>query len=177
MKAEPVGEDSLRVWLSEKELVQWGVSFRKPQICSRQGMRRLTDHVLKSTAYAGVGRLTAELFPVEGGAVLLLSHGRAPGGRRWPAVYYIEDEEALFALAHRWCLLEEKQPIYTALYAFDEGYRLTVCPCRQPTEAHRRLLAEHGRFLGCGEAAGAVCSEHGRLLAAMDALEKLGGKV
>lgn len=176
MKAEPVGEDSLRIWLSDKELAQWGLSFEKSGPRNRAGLRRLLGHLPPEASSVGGSRLAAELFPVEGGGVLLLSPCRAAVGCRWPAVYYIENEEALFSLAERWCRLPSGQPACTALYAFDEGYRLTVCPLEPLPEAHRRLLTEYGRPAGRGEGAAAVCGEHGRLLSAPCALEKLGGK-
>lgn len=176
MKAEPVGEDSLRIWLSDKELVRWGLSFDKsaPRNCA--SLRRLLGHLPSVTASSGGSRMVAELFPVEGGGVLLLSPCRAAAGSRWPAVYYIENEETLFSLAERWCQLPSQQPACTALYVFGEGYCLTVCPLEPLSESHRRLLAEYGRPAGRGEGAAAVCGEHGRLLCAPCALEKLAGK-
>ncbi len=173
MKAEPVGEDSLRVWLSEKELGIWGVSLTPSTAPAGQGLRRLTRYILRRTGYPG-HRLTAELFPVAGGAVLLLSPGRG-GGFRWPAVYAIADEEALYALAQQWCCLSAEQPVVTGLYAGETGYRLTVNPVGSPGEAHRRLLREYGTLWGHGEAAVAHCAEYGRLLAAPNALERLMG--
>ncbi len=176
MKAEPIGENSLRVWLSAGELVQWGLGPTDTRAHTRQGIRQLIRYVLDSAGYPPAKRLSAELFPVDGGAVLLLSPYRAGGGRHWPLVYYIDGEDDLFSLAERWAALPTQSPPSTGLYAYGQGYGLAVYPVEPLTQAHRRLLEEHGRLLGCGEAAAAVCAEHGRLLAAGDGLGRLLGK-
>ncbi|MBQ5840649.1 MAG: hypothetical protein IIW40_01705 [Clostridia bacterium] len=176
MKAELIGENSLRVWLSAKELTQWGLGRAESRTYTRQGVRQLIRYVQESAGYGPVKRLSAELFPVDGGAVLLLSPYRTGGGRCWPLVYYIENEDDLFSLAEQWTALPAKAPPGTALYVYGQGYGVAVYPVETPTEGHRRLLEEYGRLMGRGEAAAAVCAEHGRLLAAGDGLTRLLGR-
>ena len=176
MKAEPIGEDSLRVWLSAKELAQWGLERTESRTYTRQGVRQLIRYVQESAGYGPVKRLSAELFPVEGGAVLLLSPYRTGGGRRWPLVYYIENEDILFSLAEKWAAVPAKAPPSTAVYVYGQGYGVAVYPVEPLKESYRRLLEEYGRPLGRGEAAAAVCAEHGRLLAAGDGLGRLVGR-
>ena len=175
MKAEPIGEDSLRVWLSAKELAKWGLGQVQSRTYTRQGVRQLIRYVQQSAGYGPAKLLSAELFPVDGGAVLLLSPYRTGGGRYWPLVYYIDNEEALFALAERWVALPAQAPPSNALYVYGEGYGLAVYPVETLAQAHRRLVEEYGQPMGRGEVAAAVCAEHGQLLAAGDGLGRLLG--
>lgn len=166
MKVEPISNGNIRIWLSEEELSAdsgadvW-CSLRQILRAAQGRLARLGRHIL------------AELIPVEGGRILLLSARRnVPTGG--PIVYYIDDLDSLFRLAEHWAAIStDTAYTRTALYAVGGGYALTVYPLPQLTRRQARLLREYGRPVGHTEAAAAHVAEHGRLLAAGDALERL----
>ena len=163
MKVEPISNGSLRIWLSQEEVDKQqreGDAF----LCLRQVLQtaqtrlsRLGKHIL------------AELIPVAGGWVLLLSARRnTPSGG--PTVYRIADVGALYRLAERW---DSSTPAHTSLYEADDGYDLVVYPAPRLSRQQVALLREFGAPTGRGEVAVAYAAERGRLLAAGDALERL----
>lgn len=168
MKVEPISNGNLRIWLSQEELDKQE-SEGDVRLCLRQVLQaaqtclgRLGKHIL------------AELIPVAGGWVLLLSAHNNPsnGG---PTVYRIADVGKLYELALRWVEVSAKTPMnmHTCLYETDNGYDLAVYPAPRLDRRLVRLLREFSAPIGRGEAAAACAAEHGRLLAAGDALGRL----
>ena len=166
MNIEPIQGGLLRVWLAEEELQQWGLLEREP---SRRQVRRLVRQVL-----AAVGRrpgsVSAELIPVQGGGVLLISPRIYPEAGQ-PVVYQLE-ADALLALWERWP--EEGVLPVCALYELEEAYWLAVYPDEPLTSEQMRLLLEYGTPLAGGEGAAAHAAEYGTLVA-MGALLTAGG--
>ncbi len=168
MKVEPISNGNLRIWLSQEELdkqdregVAW-LCLRQVLQTAQTRLDRLGKHIL------------AELIPVAGGWVLLLSARRnllAVG----PTVYRIADVGALYRLAERWAAVSADAPMsgHTCLYETDGGYDLAVYPAPRLDRRLAALLRQFGTPIGRGEAAAACAAEHGRLLAAGDALGKL----
>lgn len=168
MKVEPISNGNLRIWLSQEELDKQDREG-DAWLCLRQVLQavqtrldRLGKHIL------------AELIPVAGGWVLLLS-ARKKLPAVGPTVYRIADVGALYRLAERWVALSADEPMngLTCLYETDGGYDLAVYPTPRLDRRLAALLREFGTLIGRGEAAAACAAEHGRLLAAGDALSKL----
>ena len=159
MNIEPIDGGSLRVWLSEEELQEWGLQAQTPD---RRLVRRLVRQVT-DTAGQPTGKVTAELIPVMGGGVLLVS------GQTWvesgqPAVYRLADEDALLDLLARW---PKEQPVpLSTLYEVAEAYWLAVYPDGVLTAEQRHLLLEYGIPLHGGEGAIAHAAEYGKVIAA-----------
>ena len=118
-------------------------------------------------------RCAAELIPVDGGCVLLITPGgRVPDDAPW--LYRAADISALLALAAHLRGYPWEQPCST-LYAVDGGYLLLLSP---PAPGVRPpIVEEYLTHVGDGAVAAAVAAEHGRLLFAGDALEHLSGKL
>ncbi len=168
MKVEPISNGNLRIWLSQEELDKQDREG-EAWLCLRQVLRtaqtrlsRLGKHIL------------AELIPVAGGWVLLLSARRnslAVG----PTVYRIADVGTLYRLAEQWAAVSAETPMsgHTCLYETDGGYDLAVYPVPRLDRRLAALLRRFGTPIGRGEAAAACAAEYGRLLAAGDALGTL----
>ena len=168
VKVEPISNGNLRIWLSQEEL-------DNPH--DTGDMRQCLRPVLQA-AQTRLGRLgkhiLAELIPVAGGWVLLLS-ARINPSVTGPSVYRIADSCALYQLAERWVAISTQAPMngYTCLYEADSGYDLAVYPSPRLDGRRAVLLRQFGTLVGRGEAAAAYAAEHGRLLASGDALGKL----
>lgn len=159
MHIEPIDGGSLRVWLSEEELQEWGLQAQTPD---RRLVRRLVRQITE-TAGQPAGKVTAELIPVMGGGVLLIS-GRVCIESGQPAVYRLVSEDALLDLWERW---PKKSPApVSTLYEIGEDYWLAVYPDGPLTAEQRHLLLEYGIPLSGGEGAIAHAAEYGRVIAA-----------
>lgn len=171
MKVEPISNGSLRIWLSEEEIEKWGLH---PTVdTDNRRARRLVRQALLQAHRHPATRLLAEMIPVEGGCVLLISPALRPDSRQ-PAVYRLANEDALLTLAQQWQRLPESRsggpdvPPTLALYEREYGYDLAVYPCSPLSERQIRLLLEYGSLLGCGQGAAAHSAEYGSLLATGD---------
>lgn len=173
MKIESLSNGCLRVWLSSGELTRFGVTVETMD-GSELRTRRMLEKLLSAT-YRKQGErcapALAEVIPVDGGCVLLLTpRRRAMGGA---LVFRPLDLEALYALAERWRAVPDAP--CTSLYELNSEYRLVVHTVGVLPLSLRRLLCTHGEPLGYGAAAAAALEEHGRLLCAGRALETLLG--
>ena len=166
MKVEPISNGNIRIWLSEQEL----------SATDGDGLRWSLRQVLSVAQgrLARMGsRLVAELIPVEGGAVLLLS-ARQKQWHSGPIIYYIDTLDGLFRLAEQFARVsaDVAQP-HSSLFATDDGYALIVYPTPHLTRRQARLLSEHAPRMGHGVTVAAHVAEHGTLIAAGNALKKL----
>ena len=157
MNIEPIQDGLLRVWLTQEELRQWGLSEESPDL------RRVRRLVRRAMAAVGQrpGKVTAEMIPVAGGGVLLISPKRYPEADQ-PVVYRL-DTDALLSLWEQWP--EEGPTPVCALYEMEEEYRLAVYPDEPLSLRQMRLLLEYGTPLAGGEGAAAHAAEYGTLVA------------
>lgn len=168
VKVEPISNGNLRIWLSQEEL---------DDSHDMGNTRRCLRQVLQA-AQTRLGRLGkhifAELIPVAGGWVLLLS-ARINPSVTGPSVYRIADIRTLYRLAEHWAAIPTQAPMngYTCLYETDNGYDLAVYRSPRLDGQRAALLRQFGTLIGRGEAAAACAAEHGRLLASGDALGQL----
>ncbi len=170
VKVEPITHGRLRVWLSDEEAAKWGLPDNE------ESARRLVRRVLRVTGWPPSTGLTAELFPVAGGWLLLLSN-RADTERGQPRVYRLADADALCGLAEMWCRLfrEASQAPRALLYEEENGYLFVVYPAESLPPAVSRLQGLTGQPIAIGLAAAAAAAEHGHLLGDERALHILGG--
>ncbi len=145
MKIEPISNGNLRIWLAEDEIEEWGLEDSR---C--KGVRRLVRHALSAVGQRSAPRMWAEMIPVEGGCVLLVS--RAVHNRRQPMVYAVE-AEVLSQIYARWRSAAEET---AQVYAVEDGYRVVLYG-----EQSDALLREYGTPLGCGEGTAAHIAEYG----------------
>ncbi len=169
MKVEPISNGNLRVWLTAQEMPSAG------DRCAWRLLRRLLQTVGRPLARQGK-RLVAELIPVAGGGLLLLSAERCENG---VFVYRIDTLEALYRLAEGWMDLahtvSHPRP-QTVLYERGTSYDLVVCPFGSLSREELSLLRTHATLRGRGAVEAARCAEYGRPLASGDALGALIGR-
>lgn len=161
MTIEPIAEHRLRVWLTEDDLEQWGLDAG-PSPMGR--VRRLVRQVCAAAGWPEGDRVTAELIPVDGGGLLLISPWTVEAGDA-PAVYHLADGDALLDLILQWGYIEEQRPL-CSLYARDGGYDLAVYADGPLSPRQQSLLWEYGTPAGSGAGAAARCGEYGTLIRA-----------
>lgn len=164
VKIEPLATGSLRIWLSEEELNKWELDREEP--IRQPAVRRLVRQAFRRLNRRAPQRLLAELIPVDGGGVLLVSPVTYPHPKS-PAVYHIADADELLELFRQWRMCADETPDPDCcLYEQEEGYDLAVYPLQPLSHRRQHLLAEYGTLLGSGEGIAAHCAEYGSLLAA-----------
>ena len=145
MKIETISNGNLRIWLADSEIKEWGLD----DSCGK-GVRRLVRHALSSVGRRSATRVWAEMIPVEGGCILLVSpvvHSR------YPLVYAVEPDRIAQIYARWRPSVEETAQVY----AMDEGYCVILYGERSDT-----LLREYGTPIGYGEAVAAHTAEYGQ---------------
>lgn len=147
MNIEPISNGNLRIWLAEDEMKEWGL-----QDSRGGGVRRLVRRALSAVGRRPAARMYAEMIPVEGGCVLLVS--AEVHNRRLPAVFAVTGEDALLEVYARWSPLWEQT---AQIYAVGEDYHILLY-----SEEGESLLREYGHPLGCGEGMAAHTAEYGR---------------
>ncbi len=165
MKIEPIAEGRLRVWLKEEEAAFWHLDREEPD---KIGLRRLVRRVYTAAGYRPTGRLTAEMVPVAEGWLLLISP--TVPAEAGPAVYHLDHPDDLLTLMEKWRWGSTAPQPMCMLYELGEGYRLVVYGDAPLTPAQSRLLTEHTRLVGYGEAVCAHVAEYGTLIADGNAL-------
>ena len=160
MKVEQISGGNLRIWLSDEELRQ--EKLYPPGEETRRMACRLVRRVLRDAPPPG-DRLLAELIPVEGGGVLVIS-AAPPPVRSAPLVYRLSGPDALLDMTLQWREVPGEAPLTFCLYEQEEGYLLTVYPEGELSAARRGFLSEYATLLGSGEGMAAYAAEHGRLL-------------
>ena len=145
MKIEPISNGNLRIWLAENEIEEWGLEDSRGR-----GIRRLVRHVLSTAGRCPTTRVWAEMIPVAGGWVLLVSpvvHSRCP-------MVYAIAAEMLPQVYARWRPAAEET---AQVYAVEEGYHVVLYG-----EQSDALFREYGTPLGSGEGVAAHTTEYGR---------------
>ena len=166
MKVEPISNGNIRIWLSQQEMDAADAADL------RRALRQVLTIAQGRLARMG-GRIVADMIPVEGGCVLLLS-ARRRKANAGPLVCYIDTLRDVFQLAERLTVHVQSESYPQAcLYAVDGGYALVIYPSPHLTRQQARAVRELGCPLDKGETAAAVVAEHGRALAIGDALKRL----
>lgn len=107
MRIEPIPGDCLRIWLAEEECEEWGLGSDQTD---RRRFRRRLRKALATVSHSPMGRLMAEVVPVEGGCLLLVTPQLWPEANQ-PVVYGVPDEDVLLTLLEQWQRgAEEIQP-------------------------------------------------------------------
>lgn len=162
MTVEPIENGCVRVWLTDTELQEWGLDQPQP---SAGRIRRLIRQVSAAAGWSGPRRVTAELIPVDGGGVLLISPWvRSPADT--PSVYHLQDGDTLLDLLRQWRYITEENLPSCLLYGGEGGYYLAVYPTEPLSDRRQHLLTEYGTLIGEGEGLAAHCGEYGTLIRA-----------
>lgn len=150
MNIEPISNGNLRIWLAEDEMEEWGL-----EDSHGDGIRRLVRRALSATGRRLTSRTCAEMIPVEGGCVVLVSP--FVHTRRLPLVYALEGDALLEVYAR---FTGETAQVY----AVEDAYHVVLY-----SEEGEPLLREYGTPAGCGEGAAAHTAEYGEWLFTMPA--------
>lgn len=150
MNIEPISNGNLRIWLAEEEIEEWGL-----EDSHGDGIRRLVRRALSAAGRRPTSRMWAEMIPVEGGCVVLISP--AIHKRCQPAVYAVEGDALLEVYAR---FTGEAAQVY----AVEDTYHVVLYG-----EEGDTLLREYGHPLGCGEEVAAHTAEYGQWLFTMSA--------
>ena len=163
-----------RVFLSDDDLKQWGLSFTTLDSGSpaTRALLSAVSLIVRDGEWEDDG-MEVEAFPVEGGCFLLFTPSK-PAVRRAtcrraaaPLLYRVPDADALMGLA---AALKPASPggrspfAAGSLYAVSDGYRLILYPFEPLSPAMRARLTEWAEPAGAGHAAAAFVAEHGRPL-------------
>lgn len=146
VKIEPISNGNLRIWLADEEVEEWGLEDSRGK-----GVRRLVRHALSAVGRPPMTRVWAEMIPVEGGCVLLISSPVHSHQR--PMVYAVGADELMEVYARWRPALEEAAQVY----AMGEEYRIVLYG-----EQSDGLLREYGTPLGSGEGMAAHTAEYGQ---------------
>ena len=158
MTVEAITEHRLRVWLTDDEMHQWGLTQETPAMGR---VRRLVRQIATAAGWTERRRVTAELIPVEGGGLLLVS-GEVYASPQ-PLLYHLRDGDDLLDMMRRWKYISARPPLCT-VYAYGRGYAVAVHPDEPLSLGQQSVLEEYGIPAGSGEGAVARLSEYGRLL-------------
>lgn len=169
VKIEKQEDGRRRIWLSAAELGRFGLSFEGLAEGAPRTKRFLRQMLQAAGLPPGVGAWTVEAIPIVGGCVLSVFPSERGAGER---IYRVRDLEALYALADGWSGLGQPLP-KNALYEWGREYRLMIEDAVFPAPGVVCLLERYARPVGQGALAVAAVQEHGRLLAAENALERL----
>ncbi len=174
MERERLGNGRYRVFLSDEELQDWGLSFerlsgRSP--CTRALLSALLVAASEGEPLSADG-MTAEVFPVEGGCFLLFSGegGESFASEPTPFCAAFCDVDALFSFCKAAGVLTSP---HSALVTYENRLWLLLTP--HPEEAGHAavLLSEWDCFVACGKAPAAFLAEHGTVVFADNALQRL----
>ena len=156
MNIEPISNGNLRIWLAENEMKEWGLEQ------GTDGIRRLVRRAFSVTGRRQPSRTWAEMIPVEGGCVVLVSPMLHT--HRLPAVYALEGDALLEVYARY-----EGQA--AQVYAVDNLYHAVLYD-----EEGESLLREYGQPLGYGEGMAAHTAEYGTWVLTMPAPQPPAGE-
>ena len=156
MKVEQIANGNIRVWLSEEELRRW--RLYPPGEDARRMAGRLVRRVLQEVPRPAE-RMQAELIPVEGGGVLVVSPAQFSSGS--PLVFRLQDEETLGEFTSRWQRMPDEELASYCVYRVDDWVYLVLYPVCTPSLRQKYLLAEYGELMGRGDVWAAYLAEHG----------------
>lgn len=178
MKTERSGNGCLRIWLTDQDMAQLGVTFEQMDENDPHTRSALTRLLLSvGTGMPVNGDMVIEALPLDGGCLLLITpmgkrHSARPKTANGPYIYTVADAERLLALAQCCKSSQNKMPV-SSLYQLDNTYRLILYPDISTKDTDRRFFEEYADEMTEGEAAAAFIGEHGKVLAVSDALERL----
>jgi hypothetical protein len=147
---EPIDNGNLRIWLAEDEIEAWGLAEE-----DTNGIRRLVRRALSAAGWRHTARTCAEMIPVEGGCVVLVSP--YVHTRRLPMVYAVSGDD-LVEVYRRYAGPPAQ------VYAVEDTYHVVLYEHEGET-----MMREYGTPLGYGEGIAARTAEYGQWLFTMPA--------
>ena len=173
MKMERLCGGALKIWMSEQELLRWGLRFEQLSAHDRAtgaAVRRLLQVARGRAALPEAGSITVEAVPFEGGCLWLFTPGHRVYCRMPPAqVFALKTADDLLQLGG-WLSTVSRVPT-ASLFGWGEEYRAVVYPGGGAWRDFCRRLTEFADPLD--EASAAFVEEHGTAIAVGDAFNRL----
>ncbi len=176
MQVSKIEGGSLRILISDKELSRFGASFaslkeRDPR--TKATIRRILQAVCVGEGLPPGTVLTVEAAPTDGGCLLLVTPKPLPPAEDGVHIFAPESADILPAFAAACRRAMPDGIIASALYTYENGYRLLLYTPQLP-QTVRALLSEFAPTTGGGKVAAAHIAEYGTPIFVGDALERLG---
>lgn len=187
MQRDLLPNGSLKIFLTEEDLREWGLCFDSLNMHSAATKAILAALLASAKEELDFEseHLLVEALPLEEGCLLLFTPmDEAPRRLRLrraghPLVYQLDDAESLLSLAEGWCrFYPPDTPLgspfaASSLYHFGDGYRLVLYPLSPLRKGAQQLLQELATPAGEGETAVAFAAEHGEPMIIGCALQEL----
>ena len=173
MKMEPLQDGCLKIWMTETDMLHWGLHFDRMHAqddATRRAMIKLITLAQERHVLQASHDVVVEALPLSEGCLLLLSPTTPLKRIPSPTVYRFDDADALLQFGQ--ALLYETTFPPASLYQWNKEYRLIVYAGFEPLHRYRRLLSEFAHPLSDSAA---YTEEHGRALAVGNALQVLTG--
>lgn len=171
--------------LAKEDMQEYGLTFEEldwHDRQSRESMKQLLRLACAQTGFCIRGhRMMIEAAPGSGGCLILVTLLDAGKERKTyrikkPCGFYVyafADVEDLLCAVER--LYGEAQPTTgSRLVRVDRQYRLILRAPKGLSPAEQSLLGEYGQLVGRGKLAAAAAAEHGVILAAENAIARIG---
>lgn len=175
MQINKIEGGSLRILMSDKELSRFGANFTSlnaddPR--TKATIRRILRAVYLKEGLPTGTVLTVEAAPIDGGCLLLITPGPQSMEQDGIHIFAPQSAQILPALADACKRAMPDSIVASALYAFEDGYRLLLYAPHLP-EHVAALLTEFAPFVDGGKVAAAHIAEHGTPLFIGNALEHM----
>lgn len=177
MKMEPLKSGRLKIWLTARDMEQWGLRFETMSTADRATRHALLRLIAVARERASLNTedgVTAEVIPLDGGCLMLLTPlSPLPPCAAEPVICTFQNENDLLGFGRGLRPLEESALPTSSLFGWGTAYRLIVYPSPTVSRSVKALLGEYAIPTARGYPAAAYTEEHGVPLSVGDALQRL----
>ncbi len=174
MKIEPINGKSVKIWMTQHDMMGWGLCFDHMSGRDRATNAVVTKLLAVMQKQIGIrfrGTILVEAVQTDDGCVLLFSSRERSmlADKPLPQIYAIESTDGLLAMRGVVSRLTEK-PL-ASLYAWGDEYRLIVYPSERI--GGWRVLSEFCERVGEGAVSAAFVDEYGTAITVGNAFHLL----
>ncbi len=178
MKMEPLRGGSLKIWMTDADMQQWGLRFdlmSARDIPTQRALMRLITVARERKILNVDSDIAVEALPIDGGCLFLLTplHTAALTRVPEPTVYTVHTADDLLDFGNGLSHIETDTLPSASLFGWQTQYRLIIYADKPLTATCRRLVDEFCDKTAKGRAAIAHTEEHGRALLVGNALHRL----
>ena len=178
MKMEPLRGGSLKIWMTDADMRQWGLTFERMSardIPTQQALLRLITVARERKVLLSSSDIAVEALPIDGGCLFLLTplHTAALTRVPEPTVYTVHTADDLLNFSSGLSRIETEALPSASLFGWQMHYRLIIYADKPLPAVCRRLVEEFCDKTAKGRAATAHTEEHGRALLVGNALHRL----
>lgn len=189
MRIEQIDQQTVKVVLTQDDMDSFDITYEEMDYQDPNTKRVLMELLQRirdeMQMDLGGGRLFVEAFPyLDGGCVLYICNIPAEGDKRarpvkkpsgfnTPIVFEFENLSLLTAACGRLIQRYNHIILKSALYLYEEKYRLLLYSYFKQDEKLIALVSEYGRYVGKGAVQSSFVKEHAKLLLESNAVETL----